>query len=526
MTETRRGSNAWRRWAVCVIAMGVVLGLFLPFLVLGRRSRSMWGLASAATDLGLVNGGFAGLAVAIVRALPILVGLLCCAVALGRRVFAMVLAGLVGLISLGIGLGGFVVGGPTIGAATLSICGAGVLATSWLVPRNETATPRFALAALVGIVAVVGGTAVSVQSLSVVGSDDPAEAARAMMEALDDRDPIRALEVLAPGERAALVRSGASVFTEFRRLRVVSGTSAVRKERKARRFEVDELHSNHVVVEMISGKSPDIFRAQNITIGTRLNVVKVDQRWFISIGASVSENVRRGLNRPQVAQAMRIASAGAESPVAAVQAFLQSAGQFDIDGVLTNVDPEELEAAADYVPMLVDAYRKQADNLRADFQLVFPELELLSNTDGNTAVVRVNRWSAELTLAADQVDDSTISLDGDCLAVSVALAEPIERCGEEAPLVLGDVFGVSASPLSDEQQRWLSEPITLPGIVTVQRDGKWFVSPTRTVLGFLAEWLEGLSPEDVTGPGKTLPERLRRGLDSIADLSGAIAPTS
>jgi hypothetical protein len=52
--------------------------------------------------------------------------------------------------------------------------------------------------------------------------------------------------------------------------------------------------------------------------------------------------------------------------------------------------------------------------------------------------------------------------------------------------------GMLSAPMPD-----FPSPLSSLGVVTVQRDGRWYVAPTRSVLGLVVTGLEGIQKDDV-----------------------------
>jgi hypothetical protein len=518
-------------WWLAVLTLAVAVSSTLPFASVGGPIRSAWSLALAARQLGLDGSFVVQVGVWLISALVIVVGLVWCLLTAGRRRLGAFVAALQGLVGLVIGLAGLVTTGrPEVGAAAFCVTGALTISASlWVVRTNpresvRVSTPVRMLAWLFAGGAIVGGTAIVFLSVRApLGAGRPADAAREFYRAIDRGDPIDGLEMLAPGERAVVVEAGPAVLNELRRLKASGGLLRRSTIDSTRTFQETAVLPGVTTVELTSGTAPKRLRAPKgplasdiASLSRRLVTVKVGGHWYVSLGYSVAESRRLAAGRARPTVARTIDSVGYGSPEAAVRAFVDAAGRFDLTGVLRSSDPDEIEPALTYAPLIMEDVNRSANSLRADYQLSFPALELITAVDGDVAVVRIARWSALLTLPATEVEASTIALDQDCVDITIA-GQASQRCGSEVPLVLNDVFGVTVSTLNDRQTGWLTNPTALPGIVTVRRRGKWYVSPTRSAAAYATLWLNGLRPEDLRGRGNGLNDRLSRVFSSVSD---------
>ncbi len=513
-------------------ALGVAGSAALPFASVGGPVRSAFSLARSARQLGLDTSLAVQAGALVVSLLLVVVGVIWCLLLGGRRRLGVGVAVVLGLFGVVVGVGGLITSGsPEIGAAAFCVSGAlTISAALWVAQTAKVAPlqqPSHALrvigwGAAGGV--VVGGIALVVAGRgSPPAADRPAEAARSFYRAIDRGDPIEGLEALVPGERSVVVDAGPAVLSELRRLKAGGGLLRRSSIDSARTFRETSLLPNVTTVETTKGSPPKRLRvgtgpfAPDIaSLGRRVVTVKVNGHWYVSLGYSVAESRRlaSGRARPKVVDA--IGPLGSDTPEAAVREFLAAAGRFDLRGVLQESDPDEIAPALNYASIITDDLTRSADGLRADYRLSFPDLELITATDGDVARVRVTRWSALLTLPATEVADSTIQIDQDCVDITIA-GQASQRCGADVPLVLDDVFGIKVSRLNQRQTGWLTNPTALPGLVTVRRGGKWFVSPTRSVAAFATLWLKGLRPEDLRGKGNGLNDRLSLVFGGVSD---------
>ena len=126
---------------------GVVLGAAQPWLTTGRVERSAFALARSARRLGLADGTLRRLALHLLFATPLLVGIVIALVAWHRPRWAIGPSVLVGLIGLVGGLAGFTIPGDRAAGPILTmLCGVfsvvgGVACAAHSARRNERGQP-------------------------------------------------------------------------------------------------------------------------------------------------------------------------------------------------------------------------------------------------------------------------------------------------------------------------------------------------------------------------------------------------
>ena len=389
-----------------------------------------------------------------------------------------------------------------------------------LLPETEPIrrrTPGGVVLAAVSIVALLGGALFAVVYLR-PDANTPEDAVREMIGALTDEDVLGALDALAPAERDLLRDTVVDVVDELRRLEVLdddadlSGIDGVD-------FEVDDLRlasrplGDGVTAVSVAGSVH--FRAdpEELPIGAFVKeqteegglgpavderapiedvtivVIEDDGRWYVSLLYTLAESIRADSGEPVPDFGNGVAADGAASPEAAVRALLDAGGDLDARRAISLLPPDEAAALQDYAPLFLDDVEEAAADARDTFRLEVDTFDVAVDRDGDEAEVTVERIAVELTVDGER---SAFDFDGECLTVE-ADGEEDRTCGGAAGLA-GSFALPFAAGLDAEPED--IDPVRL-SIVTVRRDGKWYVSPMRTVLRPLVEQLRHLDREDL-----------------------------
>jgi hypothetical protein len=223
---------------------------------------------------------------------------------------------------------------------------------------------------------------------------------------------------------------------------------------------------------------------------TEVVTVKRGDRWYVSIGYTIAEAARQDAHVGIDAIA-HVAPAGAASPEAAVEAFAGAVSGLHLRTLIGLLPPDEMAALQEYAGLFLDDAETAMADARNAFQLQITDLKLRSEKDGDQATVYVD--DAKVVAKADGT--TVLSYADGC-----AVVQERKICkGDDPTAALHD--SLAGNPMAS-----LFGNLTLPkldigqpkvGIVTVQRDGKWFVSPIRTGLGAVTATLKVLDRSDL-----------------------------
>ncbi|MCU1486984.1 MAG: hypothetical protein JWN67_3730 [Actinomycetia bacterium] len=421
-------------------------------------------------------------------------------------------------------------------------------------PVPKAKNRRVALA--IGALAVVAGGVFA--AISLAGStNDPEDPVRAMFAAAEQGDVLGVLAQLDPGERDALQGPVTDLVDQLNRLDVlhdadlghVSGVdlqvddlvlkSTVVRDDIARvtakgttkgSVDVSKLPLGGFVRDLMGESDEQQTDAEGMageidTGGDFVTTVKRGDRWYVSIGYSIAELARRDAGVSFAEMGAGVAPKGADTPEAAVRQLVQAGAEIDVRRILELLPPGELGAVQDYAGLFLrDAQRSAAD---AGLQAVVSSLELDSETDGDHGLVFLRGGSFSATAG-----DLSVKYGGGCLdVVGQAMFAPTDGAGTthicngtdpaEALKGLG-LDGVEPPKLSFEGKQ------PKFGIAVTKVDGKWYVSPTRTLLGGLVAELEVFQPKDlkelvsyVQEVFTTTMERTFSSFEGSTDLNGA-----
>ena len=386
---------------------------------------------------------------------------------------------------------------------------------------------RAGLAAALLAVAGLGGFAVKAALSEPAGAQSPEEAMDAFFEALDNEDIIGMAETLLPSEREAFIDPVLVLTDEAERLEIFGEG-----------VEIDTFGTVDVVVEglvtsstplapgfatvsttegtiEIIGTSDDIPVAA--VIGDWMNVdpeviqnekddlandplkmvaVRQDGIWYLSVTYTAAEAVRSETNKPLPVFGEGPTPVGGATPEEAVAQLLEESVALDLEGILTQLDPEEMAALYDYSPLflsegqrVVDDFLDQVRSSGASWKL--SDLVLRTDTSkGRTAVV-VDGFSF-VGSSADLAFELTLAEGCTTFVVESDFLAPVNEttCGDELKAggeTIGDLLDDPYSNLA------LSDL----GITVVERDGRWFVSTVPTFVYNYVDLLATLEPSDI-----------------------------
>jgi len=424
-------------------------------------------------------------------------------------------------------------------------------------PRSSRGRLFVRLAAVVVALGLAGGGAVLAINAGSAsgGADNPEAAVSRFLASLSNEDVLGAAEVVEPSERATLVDSGVTISEELVRLNVLSpefDLSALNGIDL--RFDNVQLRavpvSNNVTQVFIDGGSsrasvdasklplgpviaehipPDWLTfsdsvATPIQSSVPIAVVNRSGRWYVSLWYTVAENARISAGKPMPSVADRPVPIGADSPEAAVERLMREVLRLDPRTVIGMLDPEEMAALYDYAPLFLpeaeaaanDALQAAADS---GFEWSIDSISLSSIPDGDLASVSLDAIEASLTspdvnghlkLADGKVDvdvkatlpdymgnptTTTYSFHDGCLAVesdNPDMGPGFNSCDDQSGIGMfgGGLFSLPTQAVTSTNTADF-------GVITHKVDGKWFVSPIRTVTTAIITSLKATNPDDL-----------------------------
>jgi hypothetical protein len=423
--------------------------------------------------------------------------------------------------------------------------------TSTVVPRTPTKPPRrigrFVVLG-VGLAAIAGGAAFAyTQFTGQEKSNTPEQAIEQFYTAVSQGDAIGLAKSLAPGERDILLDSMVPMIGEMSRLGLLEDSVDLNKVKgfdgSLNNFAATSkpLRDDLAAVTITSGDLKTNINPKNLPLGKLLRdafgeeidevtpssdstplantdgdplvVQKVGKRWYLSFSHTVAESWRREDPTRQVpAKWAGVAPKGADTPEAAVADMIQAVGDLKMQRFLELVPPDEVPAMHDYAGAFLGEVNEAAAEATKYYQikltpqlrtekitgdrslvsLVDVPIEATGDIEGNTFAVSYKAKTVKASLETTDGEKSTLDLKGDCLTIMTG-GETERACGQEE---LGELFSnitgqpVDTNELFGQGNNCLNKlPKPKLGFVTVKRDGKWFVSPTRTMLDSVTAYM-------------------------------------
>ena len=403
-------------------------------------------------------------------------------------------------------------------------------ASDYTGPAAPRRPRRMVVALVVGIVAILGGAAFAVTQLA-GESSSPEEAVEKLFQAVADEDVLGVLEALPPSERDVIKGPVQDIVDELKRLDILAGNADLGNLAGVE-FEVDDLElSSQTLREGLAEVRIDRGTVTSSADPARLPLggfvrdlagddlreaqptgpdaddlssddpedflvaVEEDGRWYVSFWYTVAELARRGSDAPMPDLGERVNADGADSAEGAVDAFLRASLRLDLRRMIELLPPDEARALHDYAPLFLDEAQDAGEDFRRSVDVDITQLDLrTTGQDDGRAVVQVEKLGFDGVVREENL---RISYRDGCATLA-----PLTGRGETERFCPGD-FGEGAPELFD---RFLPPEVDAPeldveqptlGIATVRNDGKWYISPTRTVLDNIVATLRVLDRDDL-----------------------------
>lgn len=394
-------------------------------------------------------------------------------------------------------------------------------------PRKEKAKVRLTAMAGLLVVAAVGFGIVQLSQGD--GASSAEKAVEELFDAVDRQDAIGAAEALEPTERKILVDALEEAKTEADRVDLTNddldlhGVEGVELSVDGLEMQATPLDDDTYAVDLTAGTISSRAQLAKMPIGpviqevidrneeageevdetstdemelagTRLVAVKRSGEWYVSALYSFAELIRSDMNPvpafPEAADA--IPAVGADSPEAAVREGIAAATDADIRRLIELTPEDEARVLHTYGPILV------AEAAGEDTGTTVDDLEL-KVSDAPDGRKRVSATSMTMTVETEW-DTQVTTYDGTCSTTTWTYTE--EYADEYAD---DGLETENEWKQCDEDMTTLSPfgflnvfyaPSSLDVIVE-EHDGKWFLSPTGTVVQNTVGTLAGLDVDDV-----------------------------
>lgn len=403
------------------------------------------------------------------------------------------------------------------------------------------------IAAALGALVLIGGGAFF--ALRAAGDDGGAETPEAaiteMFAALSNEDFVEAATLIEPTERRTLIEPTFEILTELQRLGVLADSfdtasvDGIDLEYNDVEFRTTQVTEELFQVFIEGGETVSSFNAADLPLGdlvldrvdddflsqseterglieasdVPIAVVARDGRWYWSLWYTVGEGIRNQIDEPFPNGRQTLLPRGTETPDDVLEALMERAFDFDLEGVMALIDPEEGAALYDYSPLFLQDAQSVLDEgfaeLRSQgFTWALTSIEVNADVDGDDAVLALDsmtanvngsdtdlnliiepdRYQAQGTIEGEPVTGE-ISYDGECTTITASLGG--EDINEQTCLSDGGL---------DEQQRELLDLFNgdlSVGLAARQVDGNWYMSPTSTMMNTVLSYLRAVDREQL-----------------------------
>ncbi|MDQ1374339.1 MAG: hypothetical protein QOJ09_1677, partial [Actinomycetota bacterium] len=376
--------------------------------------------------------------------------------------------------------------------------------------------PSRIVALWVGVLALLAGGVFGAVYLAGNDAGTPEEAVQRMLDAVSNEDVLGVLSALPPSERDPLMDNVPEMANQLKRLGILSEDFSLGKVKGVDlNFTGVRLASNQIgdgvsAVRITGGESSYRVVPRDLPLGTFVTdiigkdlpaeaqtganpitsdnpadtivTIKENGRWYVSLNYSIAEAARRSSGAPVPKFGAGLQARGASAPDEAVRELVRAGIALDVQRAIELLPPDEGRVLRDYAPLFLDDAKQAAAN--AGFHADLKALDLDTNRSGSHATVTIKRFDLAFTAGTGT---GTVSYDGKCVTLG----------GSDVPPGQGRVC--PDDPRGPAALRGLASRLPAQGIVVVERNGAWYVSPTRTVLEELVGVLKALQRPDLDG---------------------------
>ncbi len=401
----------------------------------------------------------------------------------------------------------------------------------------------------VAVLAVVGSLGFAVVSFTGGGgADSPEAAVDGLLSALSGEDVIGMLEALRPAERDALQGPLEESVSELERLGLLADVDlrdlqGIDLELEGYSLASTDLTDGIATVTVSGGTVTGAATPAELPLGPTMRdileedfdvelstqaeegtddlgefwlvAVREDSGWYVSPTYSIAEWARQEAGAPLPAFDGELAPVGGATPEEAVSAMAQAVSDLDVRGAITQLDPGEMAALYDYAPLFLDDLEDEIDDAMEESDTsVDLQLTSLRTEDGpgDTTKVVVDGFTIEATMENEwSRDEMAATYDGDCFSFDVTSTydsftsldgyedyDDVEEDHES-----GEWCRDGTGEWDGDDDLGVGAPLEAfgPGaelaMLTVERDGRWYLAPTRSMLELIPTGLRAIDTEDI-----------------------------
>jgi hypothetical protein len=405
-------------------------------------------------------------------------------------------------------------------------------------PAGGDRTRMLVLGGLI-VVAVIAIAAVAFATMNAGrtndGSESPEAAMQKLFDGLSSENLVAAVDAFLPGEADPIISYAGSIGSELKRLDVLTdgidpqAITGINMEFTDLEFRTEQIAPGFVRVFVTNGDAfIDIDQAE-LPIGDLvLNNLPADERealdgdlppeseamggddfylvaveddgWYLSYWYTMMDAIFSETGYGTPAFGNGLAPVGAESPEAAVEGAFRELLSLDLEGLIGMLPPTEMRAMYDYMPLVIDDFNESVGAFGGFITIDLTSLST-SVSDAADGAKRVKIEAFDIAFGSFFLEvDGAISFDGTCFDITIndqggalsgfgaEIPDHINSCDLEAANMLG--FGTTGVEMPDFLGDLGSADT---GLLAVEEDGRWYVSPTETLGDTL---LQGLNMWD------------------------------
>lgn len=375
------------------------------------------------------------------------------------------------------------------------------------------------------------------------GADSPGQAVERLLRAIERGDIVGAAQMVLPSEGRLLAGQVELANRQLRRFRSDEASVDLKTpgESKELSWSIDSVSSafshvdgEHATVKVLVPEYPrDYPNVDPLTQGlneTRagtwsrhflsttgndadrslvLGAVRSGGRWYVSVASTSAQAWNRLATRKSEAQLLGAdppqiegAQVGAKSPQQAVQGWLVALVDLDYRTVHALTNPVEAEAFP--IEAIQTVWGERIEKFRRQFEFTIADstrpVQKRTTRFGASSIVPITIEDAKFALTEPGAEPFVSQYHQGCLVI-LSGGKATKHCGRQIPR-FGEQFSIPVSkPTIDRFVGRLdalaSARHALPGLVAVQHDGAWFVSPTQSLLLNLGQGLANAKRSDI-----------------------------
>jgi hypothetical protein len=394
-------------------------------------------------------------------------------------------------------------------------------------PAGGGRTRKLVLIGLIAL-AVIAIAAVAVATMNAGrsndGADSPEAAMQKLFDGLSEENLVAAVDAFLPGEADPVVQYTGSIGSELKRLEVLSddvsptAVGGINMEFSDLEFRTENIADGFVRVYVTNGDAMIDIDPSELPLGRMvldnlpqdgrdaLNedpppesdsmaggdfymvAVEEDGSWYLSYMYTVMDLIfsETGYGTPDFGAGL--APIGADSADAAVENAFRELLSLDLEGLIGMLPPTEMRALYDYMPLVMDDYNETVGAFGSFITIDLHSLGTsVADADGGAKRVTIDSFDIEFSSFFLEIDGA-ITFDGACFDITIndqggalsgfgaAVPEHINTCDADLAGALGsDITGVETPDFLGD----LGSAET--GLIAVEEDGRWYVSPTETL---------------------------------------------